>query len=251
MADKYFRDPIHGSISFDKEREKLILDILNTREFQRLRRIRQLGALFLTFHGAEHTRFTHSVGVAFMAKRIFDALLAAGQIPRKGRALERTRLVSIAAALLHDIGHGPFSHLYEKVFNDRRHEEWTRLIVRNARGEVGRLLRRAGLAEEILAVYDRRYRHAFVSDIVSSQLDADRLDYLLRDSFMTGVAYGRYDLDWILTNLRLARRGRESSGRARGKGAGRGPAAPARGGRDDLRLAINGLKGYHAAEQFV
>ena len=229
MADKYLRDPIHGSISFDKERERLIIDLINTREFQRLRRIRQLGALFLTFHGAEHTRFTHSVGVAFMAKRIFDALVASGQVVERGRAAARTRLVSIAAALLHDIGHGPFSHLYEKVFNDRRHEEWTRLIVRNARGEVGRLLRRAGLAEEILAVYDRRYRHAFVSDIVSSQLDADRLDYLLRDSFMTGVAYGRYDLDWILTNLRLARRRRDRS----------------------LRLAINATKGYHAAEQFV
>ncbi len=229
MASKYLRDPIHGSIGFDKEREKLIIDLINTREFQRLRRIHQLGALFLTFHGAEHTRFTHSVGAAFLAKRIFDALSASAQIPQRGRAAERTRLVAIAAALLHDIGHGPFSHLYEKVFNDRRHEEWTRLILRHSRGEVGRLLRRAGMADEILAVYDRSYRHAFVSDIVSSQLDADRLDYLLRDSYMTGVAYGRYDLDWILTNLRLARRKRDAG----------------------LRLAINATKGYHAAEQFV
>src|SRR5206468_11991791 len=103
----------------------------------------------------------------------------------------------------------------------------------------GGLLRDAGIVEEIVAVYDRTYRPAFVSDIVSSQLDADRLDYLLRDSFMTGVAYGKYDLEWILTNLRLARRGRAG-------GAKRG------GGTDgDLRLAINGTKGYHAAEQFV
>jgi hypothetical protein len=233
MADKFLRDPVHGSISFDKSRERLILDLIDTREFQRLRRIRQLGALHLTFHGAEHTRFTHSVGTAFMAKRIFDALAAASQIPQRGRAAERVRLVAIAAALLHDLGHGPFSHLYEKVFNERRHEEWTRLIIRHARGEVGRLLRRAGMTDEILAVYGRTYRPTYVSDIVSSQLDADRLDYLLRDSFMTGVAYGRYDLDWILTNLRLARRGRE-----RGRGG-------------ELRLAINGTKGYHAAEQFV
>src|SRR5881296_63428 len=241
MADKYFRDPIHKSISFDKEREKLVIDLINTREFQRLRRIRQLGALFLTFHGAEHTRFTHSLGVAYMAKRIFDSLVAASQIPQKGRALERTRLVAIAAALLHDLGHGPFTHLYEKVFNDRKHEEWTRLIIHNTRGETGRLLRRAGMVEDVLAVYDRAYTPPFVSDIVSSQLDADRLDYLLRDSFMTGVAYGRYDLDWILTNLRLARRGRESSERVRSKGTGRGAAASTGGGRDnDLRLAING-----------
>ena len=230
MSSKYLRDPVHGSIGFDKDREKLVIDLINTREFQRLRRIRQLGALFLTFHGAEHTRFTHSLGVAYMARRIFDALMAAGQVQQKGRALERTRLVAIVAALLHDLGHGPFSHLYEKVFNDRRHEEWTRLIIKQGRGEVGRLLRRAGIVDEVLGVYGRTYRPAFVSDIVSSQLDADRLDYLLRDSFMTGVAYGKYDLEWILTNLRLARRG----------------------GRDgELRLAINGLKGYHAAEQFV
>ena len=231
MAEKFLRDPVHGSISFDKNREKLILDLIDTREFQRLRRIRQLGALHLTFHGAEHTRFTHSVGAAYMAKRIFDSLAAAGQIPQKGKAAERVRLVAVAAALLHDVGHGPFSHLYEKVFNDRRHEEWTRLVIRSPRGEVGRLLRRAGLAEDVLAVYGRTYRPSYVSDIVSSQLDADRLDYLLRDSFMTGVAYGRYDLDWILTNLRLARHGKE-------RGA-------------ELRLAINGTKGYHAAEQFV
>lgn len=254
MASKYLRDPVHGSISFDKEREKLVIELINTREIQRLRRIRQLGALFLTFHGAEHTRFTHSLGVAFMAKRIFDSLLAAGQVQQKGRALERTRLVAIVAALLHDVGHGPFSHLYEKVFNDRRHEEWTRLIIRHARGEAGRLLRRAGMVDEILGVYDRSYRPSFVSDIVSSQLDADRLDYLLRDSFMTGVAYGRYDLDWILTNLRLARRGR-AAGPARGRAGrkDRDEAAASRGGGPDgeLRLAINGLKGYHAAEQFV
>ncbi len=246
MANKYLRDPIHGSIGFDKEREKLIIDLINTREFQRLRRIRQLGALFLTFHGAEHTRFTHSVGVAFMAKRIFDSLLAASQIPQKGRALERTRLVAIASALLHDLGHGPFSHLYEKVFNDRRHEEWTRHIIRYSRGETGRLLRRAGMVDEILAVYDHAYRPSFVSDIVSSQLDADRLDYLLRDSFMTGVAYGRYDLEWILTNLRLARRARGDA--AKGSTKAKGPGGGTVG---DLRLAINGTKGYHAAEQFV
>jgi len=187
-----------------------------------------------------------------MAKRIFDSLLAASQIPQKGRALERTRLVAIAAALLHDVGHGPFSHLYEKVFNDRKHEEWTRLIVRHARGEAGRLLRRAGLVEEVLAVYDRAYRPTFVSDIVSSQLDADRLDYLLRDSFMTGVAYGKYDLEWILTNLCLARRGREGGAKGSGgKAEGRARAARGGGASGDLRLAINGTKGYHAAEQFV
>jgi HD superfamily phosphohydrolase len=229
MPEKYLRDPVHGSIGFDRVRERLVVDLVNTREFQRLRRIRQLGALFLTFHGAEHTRFTHSVGVAWMAKRMFDALDRNGQLSFRPKAKERTRLVAIVAALLHDLGHGPFSHLYERVFNDRRHEEWTRLVIRQKGGEVARLLRRAGMTDEVLEVYGREYRPAFVSDLVSSQLDADRLDYLLRDSLMTGVAYGQYDLEWILINLRLARRGRDG----------------------DLRLALNAAKGYHAAEQFV
>lgn len=229
MPEKYLRDPVHGSIGFDKVRERLVVDLVNTREFQRLRRIRQLGALYLTFHGAEHTRFTHSVGVAWMAKRMFDALDRNGQLSLRPKAKERARLVAIVAALLHDLGHGPFSHLYERVFNDRRHEEWTRLVIRQKGGEVARLLRRAGMTDEVIRVYERTYRQAFVSDLVSSQLDADRLDYLLRDSLMTGVAYGQYDLEWILINLRLARRGRDG----------------------DLRLALNAAKGYHAAEQFV
>ncbi|HYV20374.1 MAG TPA: HD domain-containing protein [Verrucomicrobiae bacterium] len=229
MPEKYLRDPVHGSIGFDSVRERLVVDLVNTREFQRLRRIRQLGALFLTFHGAEHTRFTHSVGVAWMAKRMFDSLDRNGQLSFRPKQKERARLVAIVAALLHDLGHGPFSHLYERVFNDRRHEEWTKLVIRQKGGEVARLLRRAGMTEEVLRVYDRSYRPAFVSDLVSSQLDADRLDYLLRDSLMTGVAYGQYDLEWILINLRLARRGRDG----------------------DLRLALNAAKGYHAAEQFV
>ena len=89
MPAKYLRDPVHGSIGFEITREKLVLDLINTREFQRLRRIRQLGALFLTFHGAEHTRFTHSVGVAWMAKRIFDSLDAQGQLARRSPARER------------------------------------------------------------------------------------------------------------------------------------------------------------------
>jgi HD superfamily phosphohydrolase len=80
MPEKYLRDPVHGSIGFDLVRERLVVDLVNTREFQRLRRIRQLGALFLTFHGAEHTRFTHSVGVAWMAKRMFDSLDRNGQL---------------------------------------------------------------------------------------------------------------------------------------------------------------------------
>jgi len=164
-----------------------------------------------------------------MAKRVFDALAEGGQITLRPKARERARLVAVVAALLHDLGHGPFSHLYEKVFDERSHEEWTGQIIRNGRGEVGRILHRAGLTGEVLAVYDRRYRPAFVSDMVSSQLDADRLDYLLRDSLMTGVAYGQYDLEWILINLRLARRGRDG----------------------DLRLCLNAAKGYHAAEQFV
>lgn len=247
---KVIRDPVHGIIPFeDTDCDRLLLDLINTREFQRLRRIKQLGMSELVFPGANHSRFSHSIGVLHIARKMLDRAIRL----KSPRISEEQQFAVLVAALLHDVGHGPFSHLYERVFDDRGHEDWTKAIVRNARGEIGRLLRREGIADEILAVYDRTYRPAFVIDIVSSQLDADRLDYLLRDSYMTGVAYGRYDLEWILNNLRLAHRGPGGTkgtvvraGRTRGRRGTRGE----RGG-DDLRLAINGTKGYHAAEQFV
>jgi len=229
MPDRVYRDPIHGSINFDWRNEKFVIDLIDTSEFQRLRRIRQLGAAHLVFQGAEHSRFCHSVGVAFLAKRIFDRLIEDPNLPADIN-LAKIRRVVLAAALLHDVGHGPFSHLFEKTFSQKHHESWGQEIITNDQTEVHRVLSGYGLADSVKEIFQKTYQPRFARDIISSQLDADRLDYLLRDSYMTGVAYGRYDLDWLLEVIELGR-------------------IPTNGG--GLGLAVNRKKGFHAAEQFV
>lgn len=229
MSDRVYRDPVHGSISFDWKRERFVIDLIDTPEFQRLRRIRQLGAGYLAFQGAEHSRFSHSVGVAFLAKRVFDILSEDPNCPN-GTDLEEVRRVVLAAALLHDIGHGPFSHLFEKTFGQKHHETWGSEIIDNPDTHVHQVLNQYGLVDSVKKIFQKTYQPRFARDIISSQFDADRLDYLLRDSYMTGVAYGKYDLDWLLEVIELAQIP------TNGKGWG---------------LAINRKKGFHAAEQFV
>lgn len=228
MADRVYRDPLHGSIAFDWKKENFIIDLIDSREFQRLRRIRQLGAASLVFHGAEHSRFAHSIGVAFLAKRIFDRIAADPNFPADSDS-KNWRDAVLAGALLHDIGHGPFSHLFERVFEIRDHEKWGLEIIRDSDTEVAQVLRRYGLTDSVQRIFEKTFQPRFARDIISSQLDADRLDYLLRDSYMTGVAYGRYDLDWLLEVMELGR-------------------LPNNG--KDLTLCINRRK-FHAAEQFV
>jgi hypothetical protein len=229
MKERVYRDPVHGSIPFDRDDEAYIIELIDTAEFQRLRRIKQLGAAFLVFHGAEHTRFTHSIGVAHLAKKMLRKLESDPHLPRD-LPFDQTKKQVMAGALLHDIGHGPFSHLFERVFEHKKHEEWGMEIIDSQNTEVHSVLQKHNLVDSVKEVLQPRFRPRFPRDIISSQLDADRLDYLLRDSYMTGVAYGRYDLDWLLGVIELAR-------------------IPANG--KDLGLAINLAKGQHVAEQFV
>jgi HD superfamily phosphohydrolase len=123
MADRVYRDPVHGSIAFDWNKERFVIDLIDTPEFQRLRRIKQLGAAHLVFQGAEHSRFCHSVGVAFLAKRILNSIKDDPNLP-DGFDFDETCRAVVAAALLHDIGHGPFSHLFERTFSQKHHEKW-------------------------------------------------------------------------------------------------------------------------------
>ena len=229
MPDRVYRDPVHGSISFDWTKERYAIDLIDCRELQRLRRIRQLGAASLVFHGAEHSRFAHSVGVAHLAKRLFAKITRDPNAPAELDYNNLQKAV-IAGALLHDIGHGPFSHLFERAFARKGHEEWGLEIIDAPGTEVNDVLRKHGLLDLVKQVLDKSIRPRFVRDIISSQLDADRFDYLLRDSYMTGVTYGRFDLDWLLEVIELARI--PTNGRDHG-------------------LAINHRKGFHAAEQFV
>lgn len=217
---KVFRDPIHDLIALGPE-DEFILELIDTKEFQRLRRIRQLGLAHLVYPGAEHTRFVHSLGAFNFARRMIDQLCRRHSGDRSiVNALEKHAPTIKAAALLHDLGHGPFSHVYERAFaSDGSHERWTCNIVDDASTEVGQKLRgfkktndlgeiRCLISDKAHEWYPGKVEQAkepFLKDIVSSQLDADRMDYLLRDSALTGARYGSYDSSWILNALAIGK----------------------------------------------
>lgn len=192
-----YHDPLHGAITLDSSdpAEALLIQLIDTPAFQRLRRIRQLGPASLTFHGAEGSRFTHSLGVMYVTRRVFDRLA------KRYPVITPHRTVALCAALLHDVGHGPFSHTCEEIFGGN-HEFWTQRILRESL-DIRQLLDRVSptLAEEMVQVYRKQYPLPMVSQMVSSQLDCDRLDYLMRDSYFTGASYGKLDLDRILLAL--------------------------------------------------
>ena len=195
------RDPVHGFIRADPLETALI----DSRPVQRLRFIHQLGFTFLVFPGAEHTRFGHVAGAMHLAGRVYDALCskAEGLLPAGARSPERR--LTRAAALLHDLGHAPFSHSAEDLFEGGiDHEEMTRRLLRMEEieevfhrhgdgittADVGRLLAGGGTATERL-----------LSKIVSGELDVDKMDYLLRDSLFCGVRYGTFDLERLLDTI--------------------------------------------------
>jgi len=179
--------------------------LLDTREVQRLRRVRQLGLASLAFPGAEHTRFSHAVGTAHVMQSLQRRIDACSdELPVDQRLDDEARAEGLAAALLHDLGHGPFSHLFEEVLpHAKHHEQWTQEILLDPGTEVHRALESisAGMAERVADLLNGNYRLGYLSQSVSGTLDVDRADYLLRDSHMTGVRYGLYDLDWLLQAL--------------------------------------------------
>jgi uncharacterized protein len=201
MGERTYHDPLHGAIRLDgaDPAEALVIDLIDTAPFQRLRRVRQLGPAFLTFHGAESSRFTHSLGVLHLAR------LALGQLERRNPALAEHRAVLYAAALLHDVGHGPLSHSGEEMYG-LHHEAWSGRLIREHPALRDRLETYApGTAGAVAALLEHgQYANAAIQALVSSQLDCDRLDYLLRDSYSTGTAYGKLDLERILAALTLA-----------------------------------------------
>lgn len=195
--EKAFMDPVHGFIII---RRRWLLDLIDTPEFQRLRRIRQLGASFGTYHGAEHTRFGHSLGALHIMERILARFREVN-----GRVDEETAVTALAAALLHDVGHGPFSHALEFLLTpEHGHEEWTKRILLDDTA-IHRVLRGIdpSLPERVAAVIDGQSQPRWVSRLVSGQLDVDRMDYLLRDALFTGAEYGRFQLERIINTLVL------------------------------------------------
>jgi uncharacterized protein len=209
MSDKWpkvIRDPVHNIIPFeDCPWDRLLLKLINAKEFQRLRRIKQLGVSNFVFPGADHTRFAHCIGVMNTAKMFLNRLETV-----LGKAVpEDQRTAVLAAALLHDVGHGPFSHAFEKITGED-HEKRTREIITDTSTEVNRTL--GGSADVLDGFFSEDVEEGtseqgalprYLTQIVSSQLDADRFDYLLRDSYATGTGYGQFDFKWLLQNLFL------------------------------------------------
>jgi uncharacterized protein len=199
------KDPVHGTIQFTSSEDGWIKPFIDSPNFQRLRHIKQLGMGDFIFPGAVHTRFNHCLGCSYVASQIAH---------RIGLAEEERQLV-IIACLLHDIGHGPFSHTFEDIFHKKmiRHEAWTPFFLAEYRSTeffslYNKRNPRHHLTEEKFQLIEDMIMHnsstkRLLADIVSSQLDSDRLDYLLRDSHFCGVTYGEFDFRWMLNCMTI------------------------------------------------
>lgn len=189
---KVIRDPVHGNITVPWP---VLLDLIDTLEFQRLRNIRQLGLCFTTFHGAEHSRFQHAIGVMWLMHRVLEKWHREGRAPFD----EVERQAACAAALLHDVGHGPFSHALEHTFSQVDHETLGRQIVAQRLAPV---LHRHGIdPQTVIEISQGTHEHQALCELLAGQLDVDRMDYLQRDSLFTGVKYGLFDSERILHTL--------------------------------------------------
>lgn len=185
------RDAIHGDISIEEE---VIKQLIETKEFQRLRNIKQLGLTYLAFPTTEHSRFMHSVGVYYLVTQLLDVLEA-----KTGQAFEvKERLALQIACLLHDLGHGPFSHTSEEFFGFN-HEDYTIKIIEDKDTEVNKVLTNYGesIIEEVVSFIKKAHHNPVLNSILSGTIDVDRMDYLMRDSYFSGVSYGEIDIQRI------------------------------------------------------
>ena len=202
MSDKVFRDPLYNYVAFDRRRDGWLIDLINCREVQRLRRIHQLGVSNFTYPGADHTRFAHSLGVTHLMKLVLEQLERASDAEK----VKKPRQALLATALLHDVGHGPFSHLFEPCLGIN-HEQWSIAVIRDPSSEVHQVLKKqdAYLPAHVADLIDSdNSKHpAWQRALMSSQLDVDRLDYLRRDSLCTGAGYGNFDWHRLLTTVQF------------------------------------------------
>jgi HD superfamily phosphohydrolase len=204
MSSKIFRDPLYNYISVNRDRDKWLLDLLDTPEVQRLRRIHQLGVSYLTYPGADHNRLAHSLGVLHLMQQALSHLATICD----DEHVNRGRAPLLAAALIHDVGHGPFSHLFEPCLGID-HEDWSKAIIlcEDKDNKVNKALRKVDrtLPKTVAELIDKNnHDHpSWMKYLFSSQLDMDRLDYLRRDSLFTGAGYGHFDFFRILNTFEL------------------------------------------------
>lgn len=191
---RVLRDAIHDYIHVD---HLLIWHLINSQEMQRLRRVKQLGGTYQVFQSAEHSRFVHSLGVYQVVRRMLETECLDNELS------DYDKLCVMCAGLLHDIGHGPFSHSFEGVFGENHEDITVRMILEQS--EVNDILTRldSHLPHDIASIIQHTHPNQILIQMVSSQLDADRMDYLLRDSYMTGTTYGQFDMSRILRTMRI------------------------------------------------
>lgn len=183
IKKKFIRDSVYGDIMLNE----IEVEVMDNPQFQRLRRIKQLGLISLIYPGANHTRFEHSIGTMHIASKLADKL----DLNQEDKELVRI------SALLHDIGHGPFSHVSEGVLSFP-HEELTKYVIKNT--AIRDIVEKKFDIDKIIEIINGEGKFG---PIVSGELDADRMDYLLRDSHYTGVAYGIIDYERIISNINL------------------------------------------------
>lgn len=228
------RDPVHGLLAFEREEATIVPHLLAAREVQRLRRIKQLGVTSLAFPGAEHTRFAHALGTAHVMARLLARLREIHDtLPFWQRVSSERAGDALAAALLHDVGHGPLSHLFESALPRLpAHEEWSSRVLLDPSTDVHRILADGdpGRPMRVAELVHGRHELPYLARAVSGALDVDRCDYLLRDAHATGVRYGDFDLGWLLRSLRFGLVDDEAS-------------APP--------LAVDGRKGLVSIEEFL
>jgi uncharacterized protein len=203
MKSQRIRDPIHDLISFSPKSDEAIWQLLQTTPMQRLRRVKQLGFSEFVYPGATHTRFSHALGAMQMARRMLAAFERTDVIGASGTNHESMKKVTIAAALLHDVGHGPYSHVFEELSEDcgveKSHEEWTSEIIKET--NISEILKKEGLFEDVVSFFDTEKSYTPYSAIISSQLDCDRLDFLCRDRYFCGLRSSYIDLEWLFDSL--------------------------------------------------
>jgi HD superfamily phosphohydrolase len=193
MVNKVFRDPLYGYVRVNDE---IIDELINTSEFQRLRRIKQLCGVSMVFHMADHTRFSHSLGAYELAREVLEKVK---DVDNELTDYEKT--VFLCSALLHDIGHGPYSHSFEKIFKIN-HEIMTINIILGDTS-INKALKKydARLPKDIASVINHEHKFPLIEQLVSSQLDVDRMDYLKRDAYFTGAQFGDIDIEKILRGM--------------------------------------------------
>lgn len=193
MVNKVFRDPLYGYIRVNKE---IIDELINSKEFQRLRRIKQLSGVSMVFHMADHNRFSHSLGTYELAREVIEKV---NDI--KEALTEYEQIVFLCSALLHDVGHGPYSHSFEEIFGVSHETMTVNIIIGNT--EVNAILNKydKNLAQDIASVIDHKGKYPLIEELVSSQLDVDRMDYLRRDAYFTGAQFGVIDIEKILRGM--------------------------------------------------